>query len=208
LQSAACAEPLAVCLHAAGRAGDLRGRRVLVTGAGPIGALCCAVARHQGASDIVVTDLQDFTLARAVAMGANRSFNVMTQADALVEYAASHDGFDVVYECSAAAPAIVTAIDLVQPMGTIVQVGVGDTTALPINAIVSKEIHFLGTHRFHSEFEDAVALLNSNAIDVSPIVTQTYPVAKAVAAFKQASDRQSSVKVQLAFDEFRITSNR
>jgi L-idonate 5-dehydrogenase len=200
LQSAACAEPLAVCLHAAGRAGDLKGKRVLVTGAGPIGALCCTVARHQGASDIVVTDLQDFTLAQAIVMGANRSFNVMIQPDALAEYATSHGGFDVVFECSAAAPAIMTAIDLVRPMGTIVQVGVGGTTALPINAMVSKEIHFLGTHRFHSEFSDAVALLNTNAIDVAPIVTQTYLVADAVAAFKQASDRQSAVKVQLAFD--------
>ena len=62
---AACAEPLAVCLHAARIAGDLAGRRVLVTGAGPIGALCTAVAAAQGASEIVTTDLHDAPLAVA-----------------------------------------------------------------------------------------------------------------------------------------------
>ena len=59
LAQAACSEPLAVCVHAANRAGDLAGKRVLVTGAGPIGALCVAVARQRGASEIVVTDKDD-----------------------------------------------------------------------------------------------------------------------------------------------------
>lgn len=67
--AAACSEPLAVCLHAANRgeaiAGSLSGKVVLVTGAGPIGALCVAVARMRGASEIIVTDIQDATLAIA-----------------------------------------------------------------------------------------------------------------------------------------------
>ena len=54
---AAFAEPLSVCLHAAKQAGPLMGARVLVTGAGPIGTLAVAVARHAGAREIVVTDL-------------------------------------------------------------------------------------------------------------------------------------------------------
>ena len=53
VQTAAFAEPLAVCLHAAVQAGPLLGQRVLVTGAGPIGALCVMVARHAGAAEIV-----------------------------------------------------------------------------------------------------------------------------------------------------------
>ncbi|MDB5373625.1 MAG: L-idonate 5-dehydrogenase, partial [Belnapia sp.] len=54
---AAFAEPLAVCLHAARQAGPLLGARVLVTGAGPIGNLAIAVARHAGAREVVATDL-------------------------------------------------------------------------------------------------------------------------------------------------------
>lgn len=59
---AACAEPLAVCLHAVAQArdllGDLAGLRVLISGAGPIGLLVLAAARHEGARD-VITDLTD-----------------------------------------------------------------------------------------------------------------------------------------------------
>ena len=51
------AEPLAVCLHATRRAGEMLGKRVLVTGCGPIGALAILAARCAGAAEIVATDL-------------------------------------------------------------------------------------------------------------------------------------------------------
>ncbi len=80
--AAACSEPLAVCLHAANRgeaiAGSLVGKVVMVTGAGPIGALCVAVARQLGASEIIVTDIQDATLAVAAHMGADHTVNIAT----------------------------------------------------------------------------------------------------------------------------------
>ncbi len=82
--AAACSEPLAVCLHAANRgeaiAGSLASKIVMVTGAGPIGALCVAVARQRGASEIIVTDIQDATLAIATRMGQTiRSILRLTQ---------------------------------------------------------------------------------------------------------------------------------
>ena len=63
---AAMAEPLAVVLHAARQAGDLMGKRVLVTGCGPIGLLAVLVARAAGAVEIVATDVTDFTLSKAI----------------------------------------------------------------------------------------------------------------------------------------------
>jgi L-idonate 5-dehydrogenase len=65
-EAAAGAEPLAVCLHALSLAPSLAGLRVLVTGAGPIGAICTALARLRGADEVIVTDVQDFTLRIAV----------------------------------------------------------------------------------------------------------------------------------------------
>jgi L-idonate 5-dehydrogenase len=56
------AEPLAVTLHATTRAGGMLGKRVLVTGCGPIGVLAILSARRAGAAEIVATDLSDFTL--------------------------------------------------------------------------------------------------------------------------------------------------
>lgn len=59
LRRAVLAEPLSVALHAVHRAGDVTGKRVMVTGAGPIGCLVTAVLRHRGAAEIVVSDLVD-----------------------------------------------------------------------------------------------------------------------------------------------------
>ncbi len=197
LAKAACAEPLAVCLHARSRAGDLAGHRVLVTGAGPIGSLCVAAAAAGGAAEIVVTDLHGATLAAATAMGATRAINLSHAADAMDAYKADKGHFDVTFECSAAAPAIRTAIEATRPTGRIVQVGVTGDVAVPLNLIVSKEIELVGTHRFHPEFSEAVRLIDEGRIDPTPILTGEFPIGDARDAFELAGDRSRAVKVQL-----------
>jgi L-idonate 5-dehydrogenase len=196
---AACAEPLAVCLHAVARAGDLKGKRVLVTGAGPIGVLTIAAARHAGAAEIVATDLTDAALERATAMGASQTINAATDAGALSAFEGDKGQFDVAFECSAAAPAIRTAIATVRPRGLIVQVGVTGDVTVPLNALVGKELHWIGTQRFDQEFVQAVDLIGRREIDVRPIISHSFPVTDAVKAFEQAGDRATACKVQLTF---------
>ena len=195
----ACAEPLAVCLHAANQAGEIAGKRVLVTGAGPIGVLCAAVAKLRGASEVVVTDLQDKPLAVASAMSATRTINVARDGAAMEPYSADKGHFDLAFECSAAAPAIASAIASVRPRGRIVQVGVTGNQPVPINALVGKEIQFVGTHRFHAEFAEAVKLIDESRIDVKPMITHSIPVDRLDEAFRIAGDRTKAVKAQLTF---------
>jgi L-idonate 5-dehydrogenase len=196
---AACAEPLAVCLHAVSRADGISGKQVLVTGVGPIGALVIAAARHAGAGVIVATDLADAALERALACGATRAINVSHDAEALAAYEAEKGQFDVVFECSAAEPALRSAIATVRPRGTIVQVGVTGDITLPLNALVGKELQLIGTQRFDGEFAQAVDLIASRTIDVRPIISHTLPIDQAVSAFELASDRSTACKVQLSF---------
>lgn len=201
--AAACAEPLAVCLHAANRGeavgGTLSGKTVLVTGAGPIGALCVAIARQRGAAEIIVTDIQDATLAVARQMGADHTVNTATSPEGLAAWQADKGKVDVVFECSAAAPAIRDAVNCLRPRGTLVQVGVAGPTQMPLNVMVGKEILFVGSQRFDAEFAEAVKLIGSGAIDPRPMITGTYPVTETLAAFDAARDRARSVKVQLSF---------
>lgn len=199
-EAAAGAEPLAVCLHALSMAPSLEGQRVLITGAGPIGAICTALARLRGAAEIIVTDVQDFTLGIAEKLGADRVVNVAEAADGLQDYGTGKGRIDVVLECSANQHAIAQAITLLRPQGTMVQIGVGGNTPLPLNLIVSKELHLVGTHRFDSEFAEAVRMIGSGEIDLSPIVTRVLPVQDAVRAFELAGDRMQAVKVQLDFE--------
>ena len=197
--AAAGSEPLAVCLHALNQAPSLEGQRVLITGAGPIGAICVALARLRGAAEIVVTDVQDFTLGIARQMGADRTANVATDPDALADYAAGKGQIDVVLECSGNSHAIAQAIALARPRATFVQIGVGGTMPLPLNLIVSKELRLVGTHRFDVEFAEAVQMIGTGQIDLSPMVTQVLPATEAVRAFDLAGDRTQAVKVQLDF---------
>ncbi|KIX16443.1 L-idonate 5-dehydrogenase [Paracoccus sp. 228] len=203
--AAACAEPLAVCLHAANRAeaiaGPLAGKTVLVTGAGPIGALCVAVARLRGAATIIVTDIQDATLAVARRMGADHAVNPVADPDGLAEWQQGKGRVDLVFECSAAASAIRDAVACLRPLGALVQVGVAGPTPLPLNLMVGKEILFAGSHRFDTKFADAVGLIGTGAIDPRPIITATFPMSDAETAFRTAADRARSVKVQLSFAE-------
>jgi L-idonate 5-dehydrogenase len=196
-EEAACAEPLAVCLHAVAQAGDLSGKNVLVTGAGPIGLLVVAAARHAGAARITVTDLADAALSRAPAMGADETVNV-SKSDALAPYQKDKGTFDTVFECSAAGPALVSAFQSVRPRGTIVQVGVTGEVTIPLNLLVGKEIVWRGSQRFHEEFARAVELIGSRAIDVRPILSHRFPIDQALEAFQQAGDRNAACKVQIA----------
>ena len=198
--TAAGAEPLAVCLHALSMAPALEGQRVLITGAGPIGAICVALARLRGAAEIVVTDVQDFTLDIARRMGADRVVNVAETPDALADLAEAKGQIDIVLECSANPHAIAQAISVTRPQGTLVQIGVGGTVPLPLNLIVGKELHLVGTHRFDAEFANAVEMIASGSIDLSPMVTQVLPASEARRAFDMAGDRSQSVKVHLDFE--------
>jgi L-idonate 5-dehydrogenase len=201
LHEAAFAEPLAVCLHAATQAGPLLGRRVLVTGTGPIGALLIMVARHAGAREIVATDLLDQPLAIAAKIGADRTINTRANPDALTPYTADKGTFDVVFEASGAPQALAAAIAAARPGATIIQVGIGAaaTPPAPLNTIVAKEITLRGTFRFHEEFAWAVDFITSRRIDVRPLLTEIVPLAEAVRGFDLASDRSRAMKVLLAF---------
>ena len=196
---AAMAEPLAVCLHAAKQAGALLGKRVLVTGSGPIGALCMMAARRAGAAQIVATDVADAALAVATKIGAERVINVATEPDVLATYGAGKGTFDVLFEASGNQQALVSGLDVLRPGGIVVQVGLGGSVTLPINTIVAKEIQLRGTFRFHEEFALAVELMGKSLIDVKPLISATLPFERATEAFELAADRSKSMKVQLAF---------
>ncbi|MCP3389064.1 L-idonate 5-dehydrogenase [Bradyrhizobium sp. CCGB12] len=199
LAEAAVAEPLAVCLHAGKQAGPLLGKRVLITGCGPIGALMILVSRFGGASEIVVTDVAEAPLAVAKKLGASHAINVAANATALDPWRVGKGVFDTLFEASGNQAALRTALDVLRPGATLVQLGLGGEMTLPINSIVAKELQLRGTFRFDPEFELAVRLMGEGLIDVKPLITATMPFENAVSAFELASDRSQSMKVQLTF---------
>lgn len=198
LEEAALAEPLAVCLHAVARAGDLVGKRVLVTGFGPIGALCLLAARHAGAAEIVVTDVAEAPLALARRLGAAHALDAGDEG-VLAAETTGRGRIDASFECSANPSAIAACLAATRPLGNVVQVGMlAASVTVPLNDVVTKELNFRGTFRFDAEFPRAVDLIARREIDVRPLVSARYPLEQGELAFAAAQDRNRSMKVLLA----------
>ena len=197
--AAACAEPLAVTLHAVARAGSLLGRRVLITGAGPIGILTVAAARLAGAAEITITDLFDEPLAVAERLGATRVLNVKTAATDLEALTQGGGYFDAAIEASGNVRGLENCIDATQSGGRIVQVGIFPVgqAGPTMNKLLAKELELFGTFRFHEEFQWAVQALVSGRVNVEPILSAQFTFPEAIKAFELASDRQKVVKVSL-----------
>lgn len=189
-EAAALIEPLSVGIWANQKAGVQPGDRVLVTGAGPVGLLCADVARARGAATVVVSDTNDLRLQTAMDRGATSVVNAM--AGPLVEQAGE---FDVILECSGAAPAVKGAFDAAAPFARIVMVGMGaPTLELPVVLIQVRELQLTGTFRYANCYPAAIALAASGAVDLDGLVTGQYALAEAAEALQVAKKDPSTLK--------------
>ncbi|MDN0196008.1 L-idonate 5-dehydrogenase [Streptomyces sp. S.PNR 29] len=195
LRRAALAEPLSVALHAVRRAGDVTGRHVLVTGAGPIGCLVVAAAKAAGAARVTVSDLLPAALEYASAVGA----------DAVVRAGDPDDSrwpteVDTAIEASGVAAGLGTCLRLVRRGGVVVQLGMLPPGQSPFagNLVVSREIELRGSFRFDAEFDRALGLLAAEP-SFDRLVSAVVPVRDAESAFVLAGDRSRSCKVLLDF---------
>ena len=197
---AAMAEPLAVCLHAINQAGNIFGKKILITGSGPIGTLCVLSARRAGAEKIVVTDISDNALDFSNSVGADMIINTLTNYDQLEQFQVGKGAFDFAIECSGSASGINDAIKSLKPKGTLIQLGLGGDILMPLVAVTTKELNIKGSFRFHSEFQLAVKMMQKKLIDVNTLITHKIPFKDAEKGFHIAMDeKENSMKVHLAF---------
>ncbi|MCR8669816.1 zinc-binding dehydrogenase [Agrococcus sp. HG114] len=196
LRLAALAEPAAVAWHGLGQAGDVRGKRVLVIGTGPIGALAIAVAKHHGAAEVVATDLHPHPRALAERLGAR----AMDATDA-AGIAALHA--DVVVESSGTVPGLAAAISGARRGGTVVMLGLqraGDI-AVPMATAITRELTLVGSFRFNDELDEVLEALADGSLDAGPVISHALPIEQGLAALELARDASVSSKVLLAFAE-------
>ncbi|MGI5425623.1 L-idonate 5-dehydrogenase [Streptomyces sp. CA-179760] len=191
-ESGALAEPLAVALHAVGRVPALRGRTVLVNGAGPIGSLVVAAAKYRGADTVFAADLSSSSLAVARRMGADATVDVSRGEELPSDV-------DVVFEASGAPAALGAVLRATARGGTVVQVGNLPGTAEPavLGDLVTREITWIGSYRFVDEIDDALTALR-DGLDISPVITHRFSLEQAEQALTIAADPTSaSSKVML-----------
>ena len=198
---AAMAEPLAVALHAVRRAGDLLGRDVLIAGAGPIGLLVALAAKHAGAGRISIFDLAIPPLDKALEIGVDNVYQVGRADDPLKPFETNKGVFDIAFEATGALPALASLLRVTRPGGRVIQIGMlpPGNVELAANLLMAQEIDYLGSFRFHEEYAMAVQCLAANKIDVNPLISGTFDLDDADAAFETARDRERAIKVQLRF---------
>ena len=191
-RQAALLEPLSIAVHGVGQAGDMAGKRVLVTGAGPIGQLIGLVARHYGAAHLAVSDIRQSALDLAASLWADQP--VHADDPAAIARAAGA-GFDVVMEASGAPAALQAAYAHCKAGGIIVQLGVqGGPIELPVNLVMQKELTVRGSFRFAHVFPQALDLLARRQLDLVPLISQCVAFPDLVAGFDAALQPQT-VKV-------------
>ncbi|MEU3270818.1 L-idonate 5-dehydrogenase [Saccharomonospora sp. NPDC006951] len=190
VRTGALAEPASVAWHAVSRAGEVKGKRVLVIGAGPIGALVVAVLRRAGAGEIVVTDLHERPVHVAGLLGATTGFP-----------GPPPEGLDadVAIESSGSASGVATAVGGLRRGGHLVLLGLPPKPEQPFPAglVTTRELTVAGSFRFHTEMAEVIAALGDGSLDVEPVISHEFPLREAETAFAVAADTSASGKVLL-----------
>jgi threonine dehydrogenase-like Zn-dependent dehydrogenase len=197
LRHAALAEPLACCLRAVDRAGLRAGDTVLVLGGGPVGVMTATLARHLGASLVVVSEPQPQRRELAARLGFTAvDPSTVDIADATTGLTAGL-GADVVIEAVGRAAVLADAVRAARRGGRIVVAGVapvGETFALAPWDIFAKELSILGAWGVETTFARALDLLA--VLDVDALLGEEFDLAQAPAAV-QAASGASAGKVML-----------
>ena len=192
-------EPMSVAMHAVMRSGGVGGKTVLITGGGTIGQMILLTAVAFGASKVIVSDIKPFARDFAVKHGATGALDPTMPT--LAEDAAklSPGGFEVVFEAAGVAPALDQAIRLSAPGATVVQVGtLPDGTAVPVNALLTKELQYVGSWRFANVFDRVIEMVTSGRIDPRPLITKIMPFDQLGDAIVQAGSGENVLKMQIA----------
>ncbi len=172
----ACFDPLGNAVHTA-LSFDVLGEDVLITGAGPIGCMATAIARHAGARHIVVTDLNPYRLALAEKMGASLTINVGSESVAAAqETLCMKEGFDVAMEMSGSPQALQTIFDNTCHGGKIALLGIMDKPyELDLNTVVFNGLSLKGIYgREMFETWYKMTSMIQTGLDISPVITHRF----------------------------------
>ena len=185
LLEGAWAEPIAVALRSVNRSGFPVGRTAVVVGSGPIGLLVTMLLRHAGASHITVLEPHDMRRDKAAEVGADLAIDPLADDPATI-FGSSLPRPDFVFECSAAAPALASAVEIIKPHGTLTLVGVPmEMIPLPSYRAITKEITIRTSVSNVDEIDRAIEILAAKRLDVAPLTSEVVPLEGVLGAIER-----------------------
>jgi 2-desacetyl-2-hydroxyethyl bacteriochlorophyllide A dehydrogenase len=190
-------EPMSTPVHAVGRAGDLSGKRVVVVGAGAIGAFIAICAQRAGAAVVVVEDVVQSKLDRALRLGATAVVD-STSPTAVADVVAALGGkAHVVFDTVANEATVAAAIrSLLVKGGRLMLVGVpAGAVKVDLHLVQDNELEIIGNLMFlREDMMSALGILRSNAFPIDEIVSAVFSLEDVSEAFL-AADSRETVKV-------------
>ena len=196
-------EPLCVGLETASVAGIKPGDRVVILGGGCIGLTAMLASKLYGAVDVVVVDVIEKRLQKALELGANKVINASHEnvIEEIAKYT-NGQGMDVVIEAAGAAKTIQQAVDLVRRGGVITMVGLAPENIIPFDfsKLMDKVAEIKPIFRYKNQYPVAIKALASGKIDVSGIISDEYVFEDVEKAFcKNSEEKSDVVKILIRF---------
>ncbi|MDR2572512.1 MAG: alcohol dehydrogenase catalytic domain-containing protein [Oscillospiraceae bacterium] len=196
-------EPIAVCVHAIRRYGDVKDKSVLVLGGGPIGNLMGQCCKAMGAKNVLLSELSEFRLEVAKKCGIK---TVNPREESLKEAMNSTfgpDGADVIFECVGVGETITQAIEYARKGSDIVVVGVfAEMTNINLGFVQDKELRLIGTAMFREyAFIEAIDLVGQGLINLDALITNHVPFDDFASAYKLIDEQMDkAMKVMIVMD--------
>lgn len=190
---AAIFDPFGNAVHTA-LSFNLTGEDVLITGAGPIGIMAAAVAKHVGARHVVITDVNEYRLELAMKMGASRAVNVAKQnIEDVMQELGMTEGFDVGMEMSGVPSAFTSMLENMNHGGKIAMLGIPSSDmAIDWTKVIFKGLEIKGVYgREMFETWYKMASLIQSGLDLSLMLTHEFPVDEFQTGFDMMASGQS-----------------
>lgn len=204
-EEGAMIEPLAVAVHAIRQAGDIKGKKIVVLGAGPIGNLVAQTAKGMGAESVIITDVSNLRLKLAEECGVEHCINTkeVNLGDAILEYFGP-DKADVIYDCAGNNVTIGQAIKYSRKGSVIILVAVfAGMATVDLAVLNDKELDLNSSMMYRNEdYIDAIKLVNEGKIELSKLISKQFPFKEYKKAYEYIDENgERTMKVLINVQE-------
>ena len=198
-------EPLAVAVHAVKQVGDVKGMKIAVLGAGPIGNLVAQTAKGMGAEAVMITDVSEWRLEKAKECGVDFCVNTKEKdfGEAMLE-AFGPDKADVIYDCAGNDVTMGQAIKYARKGSVIVLVAVFAKMAnIDLAVMNDHELDIKSTMMYrHEDYLDAIELVNQSRVHLRPLISKYFVFRDYLKAYQYIDEnRETTMKVIINVQE-------
>ena len=194
-EQGAFVEPVSVAVHTVERVDSVKGKNVVVLGAGPIGNLVGQVAKARGAK-VLITDISDYRLEVAQKCGLKYICNVSEKS--LAESAKEifgDEGYNVAFECVGIEDTMSETIETIGKGGSIVVVGVfADKAKIDLGLVQDRELKLIGTLMYkYEDYIEAVRLINEKQVLTEPLYSKYFDFYDYNKAYNYIDDQRDKI---------------